>query len=78
MSLLQRLRLCLTLASAEVIWKRADEAARRLYHLVVFEASGLNDLYLGPDADEQTRNILNEALTGLRKAGSKLRVLDDT
>jgi integrase len=31
-----------------------------------------------PDADEQTRNILNEALTGLRQGDSKLRVLDKT
>ncbi len=31
--------------------------------------------HLWPDADEQTRNILNEALTGLRQVDSKLRVL---
>jgi hypothetical protein len=34
--------------------------------------------HLWPDADEQTRNILNEALTGLRKADSKFGVLDKT
>jgi integrase len=34
--------------------------------------------HLWPDADEQTRNILNEALTGLRKADSKLSVLTET
>jgi integrase len=34
--------------------------------------------HLWPDADEQTRNILNEALTGLRQGDSKLRVLDNT
>jgi integrase len=34
--------------------------------------------HLWPDADEQTRNILNESLLGLRKANSKLRVLGDT
>ena len=34
--------------------------------------------HLWPDAGEQTRNILNEALTGLRKADSKLGVLDQT
>ena len=32
--------------------------------------------HLWPDADEQTRNILNEALTGLRQGDSKLRVLE--
>jgi hypothetical protein len=31
-----------------------------------------------PDADGQAPNILKEALTGLRKADSKLRVLDET
>ncbi len=30
--------------------------------------------HLWPDADEQTRNILNESLIGLRKADSKLGV----
>jgi integrase len=34
--------------------------------------------HLWPDSDEQTRNILNEALLGLRKGDSKLRVLDKT
>jgi len=34
--------------------------------------------HLWPDADEQTRNILNEALAQLRKDGNKLRVLSDT
>ncbi len=34
--------------------------------------------HLWPDADEQTRNILNEALIGLRKGDSKLRVLSET
>lgn len=34
--------------------------------------------HLWPDSDEQTRNILNEALTGLRRGDSKLRVLDET
>jgi integrase len=34
--------------------------------------------HLWPDADEQTRNILNESLTGLRRADSKLGVLDKT
>jgi integrase len=33
--------------------------------------------HLWPDADEQTRNILNDAMSGLRKADSKLRVLDE-
>ena len=33
--------------------------------------------HMWPDADEQTRNILNEALVGLRKEDSKLRVLSD-
>ena len=32
--------------------------------------------HLWPDADEQTRNILNEALTGLRQGDSTLRVLE--
>jgi hypothetical protein len=31
-----------------------------------------------PDADEQTRNILNEALVRLRRADYKLRVLTDS
>jgi hypothetical protein len=31
-----------------------------------------------PDADEQTRNILNEALVKLRRADYKLRVLTDS
>jgi integrase len=34
--------------------------------------------HLWPDADEQTRNILNEALTGLRKADTTFGVLDQT
>jgi integrase len=34
--------------------------------------------HLWPDADEQTRNILNEAMIGLRKEDSKLRVLVQT
>jgi integrase len=34
--------------------------------------------HLWPDADEQTRNILNEALTGLRGIDSKFGVLDKT
>lgn len=34
--------------------------------------------HLWPDDDEQTRNILNEALTDLRKADSKFGVLDKT
>jgi integrase len=34
--------------------------------------------HLWPDADEQTRNILNQALTGLRMADSKFGVLDKT
>ena len=33
--------------------------------------------HLWPDADEQTRNILNNALTTLRKPDGQLRVLDD-
>jgi len=31
---------------------------------------------LWPDADEQTRNILNEGLTRLRQGDSKLRALE--
>lgn len=34
--------------------------------------------HLWPAADEQTPNILNEALMGLRKADRKLRVLDES
>lgn len=34
--------------------------------------------HLWPDADEQTRNILNEALTGLRKEARALGVMDET
>jgi hypothetical protein len=34
--------------------------------------------HLWPDADEQTRNILNEALIGLRKPDSMLSVLVKT
>jgi integrase len=34
--------------------------------------------HLWPDADEQTRNILNEALTGLRKLDTTLTVSEDT
>jgi hypothetical protein len=34
--------------------------------------------HLWPDADEQTPQILNDALPGLRKGGNKLRVLSDT
>ncbi len=34
--------------------------------------------HLRPDADKQTRNILNEALTGLQKGGSRLGVLETT
>jgi integrase len=33
--------------------------------------------HLWPDADEQTRNILNNALTTLRKPDVQLRVLDE-
>lgn len=33
--------------------------------------------HLWPDSDEQTRKILNEAMSGLRKADSKLRVLNE-
>jgi hypothetical protein len=34
--------------------------------------------HMWPDADEQARNILNEALVGLRKEDSKFGVLDKT
>jgi hypothetical protein len=32
--------------------------------------------HLRPDPDKQTRNIVNEALTGLRQGDSKLRALE--
>jgi hypothetical protein len=32
--------------------------------------------HLNSNADEQTRNILNEALSGLRQGDSKFRVLE--